>query len=408
MRTLETGAWFTATMLVALPGIAAAQPLGRDEVIEIARASALEVVVAERAVGESRGLRVGAEALLRQSPTLQVGAGPRFRQTDTIVDLTATLSVPLEVYGVRDAEISAADRSIETAEADVARARLEAIRNALRAYYDVLRAIEDVGWTAQQRDVARRFLDTATRRMALGDIGFADLATARILAATAAARAAVSEGEREATRALLRTALGSSVAADFEVAGRLADARGRYGSDLLSVAPRDPPELVSAELAITAARARLEAEERRAWPVPVISAQYQREEGADVAFLLAEVPLAFFQHNQRAIAQAQAELERLIAERELVAARVTGAREAARARYESSLQAVSLIETEGLPALDASLAVVQRSYELGATDLPSLLSVQRELAGARAEYLDALRRLAVAGVDLEIALGVLR
>ena len=194
----------------------------------------------------------------------------------------------------------------------------------------------------------------------------------------------------------------------MEVTGELGSVSSEFTDALVRMAPTDRPEIVAADAALRASRLDVDAEQRAAWPVPVLRTTYQREEGNNVFLLGIGLPLPIFQRNQGPIAIAQARTQRLEAEREALAIRVDAEVRVARRRYQAALDGLHILETDAIPAIEDGLRLTQRAFELGQSDLTRVLVVQRELADTRREQFDALVELADAGISLQRALGVLR
>jgi cobalt-zinc-cadmium efflux system outer membrane protein len=396
--------------LVSLRAQAQEAPLrlGRAEVAELARSRSPDVIVATRRVGESRGQLVGAEVLLRQSPWLDVAAGPRFRPNDTIPDAEVSLGIPLEIYGRRGAEIDAARGAIARDESLVGTSQQQALAEALAAYYRALRATAEDRWARQQLDLTTALLRTAERRRDAGEIGDPDVALLRVSAARARRAVTTTEANREMSVTALKGILGIPGDRSVEVTGELGSVSSEFTDALLRTAPTDRPEIVAADAALRASRLDVDAEQRAAWPVPVLRTTYQREEGNNVFLLGIGLPLPIFQRNQGPIAIAQARTQRLEAEREALAIRIDAEVRVARRRYQAALDGLHILETDAIPAIEDGLRLTQRAFELGQSDLTRVLVVQRELADTRREQFDALVELADAGISLQRALGVLR
>lgn len=397
----------TVLLLSATRGHAQEEPLrlGRADVARLARARAPDVTVSARRVDVSRGQLTGAEVWLRQNPWLEFGAGPRFRTQDRIVDASVSLAVPLEIYGVRGLEIDAAEGAVARDESRLEASRQSETYEALVAYYRVLRADKDVEWAKQQLDVATALLRTAERRREAGDIGEPDVAVMRIVVARARRASVSATSLREAALGALRIELGLDANRGVALVGVLTDTTTAYTDSLLRTEAAERPDLVAADRAVRAARADIAAEERAAWPVPVLRSTYEREEVSNVFFLSVGLPLPLSQRNQGAIAQARGHLGVAEAERDALRRRVAAERRAARARYQAARDGVMVMESEALPAVEAGLRLVQRSFETGHADITNVLVAQRELADTRREYLDSLLELAEAGLALERALG---
>lgn len=397
----------TIALFSTADGHAEEEPLrlGRADVAKLARERSPDVVESARRVDVSRGQLTGAQVWLRQNPWVEVGGGRRFRANERFTDAEVSLSIPLEIYGVRGLEMDAAESAVARDVSRVDVSRQSAVYEALLAYYRTLRAEKEVEWAKQQLEIATALLRASERRRDAGDIPESDVAMMRVVVARARRVSVTADSLRQAAVGALRLELGLEAAREVVLGGVLTDVSTGYTDSLFRTAPSERPDVVAAERAVSAARADIAADERAAWPVPVLRSTYQREESADVFFLSVGLPLPLFQRNQGAIAQARGELGVADAQRDGLRRRVDAERRAARARYQGARDGLSVMELEALPGLEAGLRLVQRSFEAGHADITNVLVVQRELADTRREYLDSLLELAEAGLALERAMG---
>jgi len=382
--------------------------LGRAEVAELARSRSPDVIVATRRVDESRGQLVGAEVLLRQAPWFEFNAGPRFRPNETVYDAEVTLQTPLEIYGRRSAEIDAATGAIARDEALVSATRQAVLAESLGAYYRALRAAAEDRWARQQLDTMMSLLRSAERRRDAGEIGDPDVALLRVAVARARRAVTTAEANRDTGVAALKGILGIPAERPVDLGGELASIGSEYTDALLRATLTERPELRATDAALRSSRAEVAAEQRAAWPVPLLRTTYLREEGENVFLVGLGLPLPFFQRNQGPIAIAEARTRRLEAERDGLLIRVDTERRTAQRRYRAALDGLRILETDAVPAIEESLRLTQRAFDLGQSDLTRVLVVQRELADTRRDQFDALLELAEAGLALQRAMGVLR
>lgn len=180
--------------------------------------------------------------------------------------------------------------------------------------------------------------------------------------------------------------------------------------------PRLPSfDQLAAQLADTAALARYSAQERareaaldlemaRAKPDVEVFAgtRYFNERDGDVAFLVGvEVPWTLFDLNQGNIRTARAELKAVSEERE--AMRRERAIELNRAYQQAqSAQAEAReIQSQLLPAAEATLRATEEGYQRGQFNQLAVLESRGALFRVREAYLEALRRYSTAQADIE-------
>ncbi|MFO0646438.1 MAG: TolC family protein [Polyangiales bacterium] len=395
----------------AAPGVAAQEHtlrVGYAEVLALARRRSPEAVEAERRVEVTRGAVVSARPWLQENPSVGFIAGPRFRTNDRVTDVYVTLGVPLEIYGVRALRLDAAEGAVTRDQALRDDAARRAVAAALEAYVRALYAAALREATVAQVALASDLVRVAEARQTAGEAGDLDLLAARIELARTRRAVTSAEGSVAAADAALHIALGLDPSQSLAVAGALDEARSRYAQADLPAVPELRADLHAAELALTATRAEVALEARRALPVPMLQLSYQREEGADVYLAGLSLPLPLFQRNQGPTAEAHARLGLLTAERNFLRQRVETEVAAARSRLDAAREGLRLLEEDALPNLGATVRLVQRAYELGQADFTRVLVVRTQATETRREHLDALLEVALAGVALDAAKGVFR
>jgi outer membrane protein TolC len=110
--------------------------------------------------------------------------------------------------------------------------------------------------------------------------------------------------------------------------------------------------------------------------------------------------------EQRAVSTARA--ARLRAELDAARTRVRIEVQSNFEAYNRRLAAIRVLEVEAIPDIDASDALVTRSYEVGQLGLSEMLLIRREFVDTRADHLDALLEAALARVDLDASAAILR
>ncbi|WP_437625770.1 TolC family protein [Sorangium sp. So ce1151] len=392
---------------VFAPGVAlsAEAPLTRARVAELARASpASRVAAAEVAVARAAAGASGALSL--ENPVLAGAGGVRLNPDGSKpVAATASLAWPIDLGGQRGARVGAAEAELRAAESAAEDSRRRLVLAALLQHALVLRDARQVELARARLALGERLLAAAERRRKAGEAPEVDVAVASLQRGRDAAAEAASMGARDADLAALLAMLGLPPAAEpVRVEGPL-------------VAPDEPPALAAlldglerrtdlraAAASIDAARARSAREQTARWPTVNLTAQYERDDGANIGMLGLAVPLPLLNANRSGAATAAAEVDVAVARAGAARAAAAGHAQELHARYAATRRALEAL-TPAAALSERAAALAARGYELGENDLPSVLLVRREALEAQAALLDAEYAHATAKIELLVAAG---
>lgn len=372
-----------------------------------------DVLVARQRAQRGNADVIAASPLLPDNPEIGVAAGPRTIDSQTSVQLEASVSQRLEIAGQRGLRLDAAHRSEEAglAELDVTRWQVQVLVR--RLFYASLLATARRSVAESTVSFAQGVVDIAQRRVETGDepemsllVPQADLAQAReqLVAATQEVRAA---------RLELAQAIGWPSARPLEPSGALPGVRHALSPErLLPLALDHLPGVRSAEANVNAAEARVRLEDRMAWPDPALGVSYAREgevTGATNIWLLTlGVPVPLWNRNQGARARARVDLDVARAEADRLRATLTVGLQQAVSAVNAAADRVGIYGTDIVPTIQQNLALVRRAFEAGQIDaervsitLDRVLSTQRQALQAQEDYYRALGELeAILGTTL--------
>jgi cobalt-zinc-cadmium efflux system outer membrane protein len=380
-------------------------PITRDRVIQLARARAPQVLVAQTRIHEARGGLVTAGLLARENPVVEAFAGPRWADERT-TDAEVELWVPIELGGRRAKRTEAARAELQAAEHLTTDEQRRAIGAALVEYYQVLYADSVVALASKRKSLAEELLAVGEARLkAGGDVTKLDLNLARNELALAESEVLVASSAVTRARAGLAAVLGIRVEDVANVVGDLADRR-------LFASPGAPTTRSDvgarrAEVAAAAAQVRVADAER--WPSLAFHVKYAHEdEGADILLGGIALSLPMFNRGQGERIAARARQERARVELAALENTIATQGDAARASFAAAVSAVELLEKRALPLATENEQMAQESYRAGKLDLPALLIIRRDALATRATHLDRLRDAALAGVELAVTLQTIR
>lgn len=398
--------------LSSAPALADAPEVSLPELLAAAEANAPAARLASLRLGYGGAALEGASPILRQSPTLEFGIGPRFDgATERDFDFVASLAQPLEIAGERGLRRAAAERLGTQLEADARAVRWEVRRDVTLAWSAAVAARLNVGALERLVAFADELHRIARRRFEAGDIGSVEVT----VAATdlAQARQAGLSAQRELRLARLRLAEltgGSlesppSVAADF---GALRPAPQL--EPLLERAPGGHPEVRAREAAVLEAKARRELADREAWPVPTLGVQVAREGAAGSPanyIVLGQVGLQLPVWQQNRGERAKTRVDESVAQVEQALSVRAWRLRVLRAHAELSTASarLTLLTTEVTPSLEAGLALLKKGFEAGELPLLSVTAFRERFLQAQRTTIDAWADYHRARAELEFALG---
>lgn len=413
----RAGPTFAITALLSLGGTAFAQtpPSGDVSLDDIltwadAHAPSLAVANARRRIGEAE--TADAALLLRDNPTLEVQAGPRFDgsgQRD--VDYTVALSQPVELSGARGKRREAARHLTARIEADTDDARATLHREVALAWRMATVHAARARLAASSLDFAQELLQTTQRRFSAGDASGIDVRLAESDAALAQQASLVADEEALLARLHLAQLAGWPVEQPPATPSTFAAPPSPPALDeALKAADQHNPRLRALRAAVDEAHARAALAAREAWPTPTLGVSLTRE-GAiggapnHIVSAMLSLPIPLWQRNQgergrrdadKAVTRAEAEAERQL---------MTAALAQAHARLATATRRLSLFAAAVAPRLEDNLALLRRGFEAGELPLSDVSLARERFLRAQADALDARADCARAIFDFEAAVG---
>lgn len=388
-------------LFTASPARGDTATLTRDRVIELARARAPQVLVAQTRVSEARGGVTSARLLARDNPVIEALAGPRWGD-ERSTEVEVGLAIPIELGGRRGKRTDAARAELRAAEHLTTDEQRRAIGVALAAYYRVLHADALVALAGKRKTLAQELLAVGEARLkAGGDVTKLDLNLARNELALAESEIQVASSSATRARADLAAVLGLKTADVATVTGDLAD---RRLFDMV-VATKERSDLAARRDEVTAASALVRVADADRWPSLSLRIAYAHEDrGTDILLGGIALSLPLFNRGQGERIAARARQERARVELTALENTIAAETDAVRASYAAAVSAVEILEKRALPLATENEQLAHESYRAGKLELPALLVIRRDALATRATHLDRLRDAALAGVELAVTL----
>lgn len=351
---------------------------------------------AARASAAGAGRLPNPEALARmESAPISSGTAS---QAEYVVGFSQTLPLGKRL---------AAARELETARSELREKELEAaawnlIRSVRGAFATALFTSEVMEAQSNLTAHMEELLRVTRARIRQGDAAPVDLA--RLEAEAAQQRLEAKEASylhREAMHALA-AALG-----DFEIpieslAGDLQDALAvdaiRSEQHLLN----ENPNLAVMESATAAQRARIRLAKSERIPDVNLDLLYRRLQGTrENAFDVGlRIPIPLFDRKRGRVREAESELRAAEARLENTRNEIGLELRSRELALERALESASVLQSDVLPKVEASLRGAEARFAAGDTSLTDVLAVRREATAARLQYLEALREVMEAWTGL--------
>lgn len=322
------------------------------------------------------------------------------------ITAVATLLVPLESLWQMPRRTELAARDADVAGEAVLMRALDVVRDARLLHIELGLAFDRATVRAELAQVAADVARLAAVRVKAGDISALE---ERVLAADARTSADAHE-LAETEKVLAQARLLATLALD-DPGGPVrpvfspAPAVTLPLNTLIAVARAARPDARSASLAISAATARAGWERSRVFNLGALVETQWGQPAGPALRLGGRLDLPVFNQNQGGTGRAGAEVERAVAQHELVARTVVMEVTVAHARLEQASRSRQRFEAEVLPALETALAQARRGFEAGDQPYLVVLDVLRRVGEARLRRAELLAEQRRALCELERAMG---
>lgn len=390
--------WFTPA--AAQADVAA---LTRALVAELARAApAARVASSEVAVARAAVTAAGTISL--ENPVLSAMGGVRFNPDgDRPLAAVASLSWPIELGGQRGGRLEAAKADERAAATSAEDSHRRLVLAALLQHALVLRDERQVALAVERRALSQRLAAASEKRRKAGGVPELDVALATLQERRDASSETASKGALDADKLALLSLLGLSPQNPL-VVGTLVPTGEPPTLAVLLRELAQRTDVRAAAASVDAAKARLSRERAGKWPTISVLAQYERDDRANIGLLGVAIPIPVLNANRANVATAEAEVGAASARLTASRADAEGQLKVLYARYQSTKTAVeALAPAAGIAKQAVDLST--RAYELGESDLGTVLLARREALEAQVALLEAEHAHATAKIELLVAAG---
>ena len=362
------------------------------------------------------------QARLRPNPTLEFEhESGRLVGNGGDGQFTVGFSLPIEVYGRREARVSAAEIAIEASRAEVRNRERALVANILTSYAEALGALRELDATEKLLDLDLQTARFVQIRVNEGETPPLELNLLQAEVERLRSRRQLAEGKLQASLTQLKLLSGMP----FDDTLRL---REQIDAAALPVLPqtkeaavdvglRSRPDVLLAQLEEQVATAGLRLVRAQSRPDLTAYTRYSQgrstfdapnqpfsQRDRSLTFGVA-IGLPLFNKNQGAKAEAEIAIRQAQSRREYAEKVVRSEIFAAYQRHEAASRAVSTLQNAAIPRSTQNVETFRRVYEIGEIKITDLIAEQRRLLDATRDLTEALTERYRAQADLNIALG---
>lgn len=363
-----------------------------------------------------------AQAKLRPNPTLE------FEQSSGRIvgnggdrEFSVGASLPIEIYGRREARINFANIEIQASEAEVRNRERILTANILTNYAEALGALREIDTLERVLELDMQTTKFVQIRVNEGDAAPLELNLLQAEVERLRSRRELAEGKLQSSLTQLKSLTGI----DFNETLRL---REEITTAILPTLPKTREEAVDIALRTRPDVALTRIEEQvataglrlvRAQSKPDLTAYTRYTQGRSNVDLPngvfpqndrsltfgVSIGIPIFNKNQGAKAEAEISIKQTQARREFAERVVRSEILSAYQRYEAATQAVLTLQNSAIPRSTQNVETFRRIYEIGEIKITDLIAEQRRLLDANRDLTEALTEKYRAQADLNIALG---
>lgn len=362
------------------------------------------------------------QAKLRPNPTLEFE-----QQSGRLVgnsgdgNFTVGASLPIEIYGRRDARINFAQIEIQASEAEVRNRERILTNNILTNYAEALGALREIDTLEKVLELDMQTTKFVQIRVNEGETAPLELNLLQAEVERLRSRRQLAEGKLQSSLTGLKTLAGI----DFNAPLRL---REQINTAILPTLPKTREEAVDIALRSRPDALLTRIEEQvataglrlvRAQSKQDLTAYTRYSQGRSVVdtsignFPQKDRSLTFgvaigipiFNKNQGAKTEAEISIKQAQNRREFAERVIRGEILSAYQRYEAASRAVLTLEQSAIPRSMQNVETFRRIYEIGEIKITDLIAEQRRLLDANRDLTEALTEKYRAQADLQIAMG---
>lgn len=363
-----------------------------------------------------------AQAGLRPNPTLEFEQeSGRLVGNGGDGNFTVGASLPIEIYGRREARVNFARLEIQASEAEVRNRERVLVSNILTNYSEALGALRELDTLEKVLELDLQTTRFVQIRVNEGETAPLELNLLQAEAERLRSRRQLAEGRLQSSLTRLKLLAGvpfeESLLLREQINTALLPALPQTAEAAVDIALRTRPDVLLTQIDEQAATAGLRLV--RANSKPDLTAYTRYSQGRSIVdtpignFPQRDRSLTFgvaigipiFNKNQGARAEAEISIKQAQSRREFAERVVRSEILAAFQRFEAASRAVTTLEQSVIPRSTENVETFRRVYEIGEIKITDLIAEQRRLLDTNRDLTEALTEKYRAQADLQIALG---
>lgn len=363
-----------------------------------------------------------AQAKLRPNPTLEFEQeSGRLVGNSGDGNFTVGASLPIEIYGRRDARINFAQIEIQASEAEVRNRERILTNNILTNYAEALGALREIDTLEKVLELDMQTTKFVQIRVNEGETAPLELNLLQAEVERLRSRRQLAEGKLQSSLTGLKTLAGIDFNAPLRLREQINTAilptLPKTSEEAVDIALRSRPDLLLTRIEEQVATAGLRLVRAQSKPDVTAYTRYSQERSVidtsignfpqrnrSLTFGVA-IGIPIFNKNQGAKAEAEISIKQAQSRREFAERVVRGEILSAYQRYEAATQAVLILEQSAIPRSLQNVETFRRIYEIGEIKITDLIIEQRRLLDANRDLTEALTEKYRAQADLQIAMG---
>jgi outer membrane protein, heavy metal efflux system len=391
-----------------------------NELIKRALDSNLELAAARLEIDKAKARL--AQARLRPNPTLEFEQeSGRLVGNGGDGNFTVGASLPIEIYGRRDARINFAQIEIQASEADVRNRERILVANILTNYAEALGALREIDTLEKVLELDMQTTKFVQIRVNEGDSAPLELNLLQAEVERLRSRRQLAEGKLQSSLTRLKLLAGvpfeESVLLREQINTAILPTLPKTAEAAVDIALRTRPDVLLTQIDEQVATAGLRLV--RAQSRPDLTAYTRYSQGRSVIdtsignFPQRDRSLTFgvaigipiFNKSQGAKAEAEISIRQAQSRREFAERVVRSEIISAYQRLEAATRAVMTLEMSAIPRSIENVETFRKVYEIGEIKITDLIAEQRRLLDANRDLTEALTEKYRAQADIQIALG---
>lgn len=363
-----------------------------------------------------------AQAKLRPNPTLEFEQeSGRLVGNSGDRNFTVGVSLPIEIYGRREARINFAQIEIQASEAEVRNRERILVANILTNYAEALGALREIDTLEKVLELDMQTTKFVQIRVNEGETAPLELNLLQAEVERIRSRRQLAEGRLQSSLTQIKLLAGipfeESLLLREQINTAILPTLPKTEEAAIDIALRTRPDVLLTQIDEQVATAGLRL--IRANSKPDVTAYTRYSQGRSVidtsignfpqrdrslTFGLA-IGIPIFNKNQGEKAQGEISVKQAQARREFAERVVRSEILSAYQRLNAATRAVLTLEQSAIPRSMQNVETFRRVYEIGEIKITDLIAEQRRLLDANRDLTEALTEKYRAQADLQIALG---